>query len=176
MEHTGIAEELNPDIHTGIGNPSDPNFRKLLTAEEERSVDDKGNKVSEGLLWGDSSTGKYLVVAIGRRALSEYTEFVYGTGRADIDLSSILNGQAVLTVASSSGLPRWVQPCIGACLEIPADLAEDAIKRQYVVEWLQETIKECMHGMGFKMNKHQLNKIGAAVADAANIAVSGARL
>ena len=33
-----------------------------------------------------------------------------------------------------------------------------------------------MHGMGFKMNKHQLNKIGAAVADAANIAVSGARL
>ena len=175
MNH-GIAEELDPNIHTGMGNPSDPNFRKLLTAEEERSVDEKGNKVSNGLLWADAGTGKYLVVALGRKTLSEYTEYVYNRARADIDLGRIFGQNAVLTIASASGKPRWLQECRGACLEIPADLAEDEIKRQYVVEWLVETVKESLAGIGLTMNKHRLTKVGAAVADAANIAIAGARL
>ena len=176
MEHQGIAEELDPAIHTGMGNPSDPNFRKLLTAEEERSVDDKGDLVSEGLLWGDAGTGKYLVVALGRSVLSEYTEFLFNRSRADIDLSKIFGVPAIMTIASAGGLPRWLQPCQGACLEIPADLAEDPIKRQYVTEWLVETVKESLGNVGLTMNKHRLTKVGAAVADAANIAIAGARL
>jgi hypothetical protein len=69
-----------------------------------------------------------------------------------------------------------MSPCWGACLELPADLGDDAIKRQYVVEWLVETTKESLSACRIKMNKHRLKKIGAAVADAANIAIKGANL
>jgi hypothetical protein len=144
--------------------------------EEERSVDEKGDKVSEGMLWADAGTGKYLVVALARQPLAEYTEYLYNRARADINLSKIFGVPATLTVATASGLPRWMQPCQGACLEIPADLAEDPIKRQYVTEWLVETVKESCANVGLKFNKHRLKKVGAAVADAANIAIAGAKL
>ncbi len=175
--HPGMSEELDPKFHTGVGNPADPNYRKLLSAEDEKRVDDKGNLVVAGELWSKASTGLYLVVALcGRGSPSEYTPFLISEGRADIALDWLDNKSGAthkwcLTIAGAKGKPRWLQPVWGAALELPADLATDELKSSYVVEWLVETVKESLEGCGITPNKTVMKKLGAAVADAANISI-----
>jgi hypothetical protein len=168
-----MAEEMNPDIHTGIGNPLSPYSGELLSEEEEKSVDDKGNLITRGKLWSEASTGLYLVVALHTQDAQgkEIRSVKPLLGRADIDLSGVCRGKWTLSIASSVGNPRFYHPVVGACLELPDDLANDDIKRQYVTEWLVETIKESLDNRGLTILKERMQHLAAAVADAANTAI-----
>jgi hypothetical protein len=169
----GIAEELDPSIHTGVGNPLSPYNDELLSEEEEKRIDDKGRLVTRGKLWSEASTGLYLVVALHiQDALGRELRSVSPLlGRADIDLSAATKGKWTLSIAASKEKPRFYHPVVGACLELPDDLALDDIKRQYVVEWLVNTVDESFRDRSLKVQEASRHHLAAAIADAANTAI-----
>jgi hypothetical protein len=162
-------EELDPSIKTGVGNPLSPYNDQLLSAEDEKSIDDKGRRVIRGKPWSQARTNTWLVIGLHDKESGVTARKL--RGKADIDLSGVAGRPVTLTVASSRGRPTFLHPVIGACLEIPDDLAEDDIKRQYVVEWLIHTVDEAMRKMKVGVKKEDVPKVAAAVADAANISI-----
>lgn len=175
--HDLTHEDLDPKIKTGVGNPLSPYQDTVLTLEEEKSIDDKGRKVVHGKLWSKSGTNRYLVVALHNREMAEC--LTDKLAKVDIDLTQNLVktlGQRywTLSIMTTEGKPRFLHGVTGACLEIPDDLAEDAIKRQYVVEWLVNTCDEAMIDRRIGIHKNSRKQAAAAVADAAQIALSKA--
>lgn len=164
-------EDLNPSIATGVGNPLSPYNDEVLSEADEKRLDDKGKLIADGLLWSQASTDRYIWVALWSG--KELTQLVPG-GRAqsDIDLEKIYAGSWQLSIGVSEGKPRFNLPTVGAAFELPSDLGEDSIKRQYIAEWLSETVAESLENRGLPTNKQQLGDLALLVAEASNRAIS----
>ena len=173
-EQAKIDEVLkNLEIKTGIGDPSSPHFGSVLTHDEERRIDDKGNPIVEGLPWGDSSTGLYLtlaVVATQQHLMSNRVTLGGSTFPVSLALSPLGLQMSVIT---TQGIPTFSLPTSGASLEIPSDLGQDSIKRKYVVEWLRDTAAEslALAGVDLSKNKAAYQHLGLTVAMAAENAI-----
>ncbi len=141
-------EAFNPDIKTGVGNPLSPYNDELLSEDDEKRVDDKGLLVVHGKTWGESSTNKYLWIALwlGGHENGDITQLVPGgRGQSDIDMSRLTLGTPwSISLGVSEGKPRFNIPTVGACLEIPDDLGDDVLKQKYVIEWLVDTVDESL--------------------------------
>lgn len=158
----------------GVGDPTSPLYGQLLSVEDERRLDEKGREVVKGKPWGDAGTGMYLVVAL--HTVPMYADKIQ-VGRTEIDLSRIKGGYKLDLMVSPYGKPTFNQPIVGACLELPDDLALDAIKRQYVVEWLIETAFEALDERQVKFRESPyLDEFQFALAAAADKAIAAARL
>jgi hypothetical protein len=120
----------------GIGHPDFLDARKLLSKDDEKSIDEKGNKVIDGDLWSASATGLYLIL-FGYKGGG-----TFGQATGTIGLGNGLS----LMVGSGTGKPTFPIAGWGASLELPADLARDDLKRQYVTEWVIDTAKEILTG------------------------------
>ena len=162
-------EELDPSLHTGVGNPLSPYNGELLSEEDEKRLDEKGQLVVRGLTWGEAATDVYLVVAL--HEFEEATTVEPLRGKINIDLSDISTKKCSLLLATSTGKPTFTHPTIGACLELPSDLASDDIKRQYVVEWLVNTVDESLKKYGAYVMKSDVQKFSQALAEAAESAI-----
>ena len=157
-------------IESGVGNPLSPYNDELLSVEDEKRIDDKGRLVAEGLLWSDAATDNYIWGALWTG--TELTQLVPGgRGQSDIDLGKVYSGNWKLSIGISQGKPRFNKATVGAAFELPMDLAEDAIKRQYIAEWLSETIAEALVDRGLPMDKERLGDLSILVAEASNRAI-----
>lgn len=160
------------DIQTGVGNPLSPYTGELLSEEDEKRLDEKGHLVVRGLTWGEASSGIYLTVALHERSTSD--SLIKLKKAVDIDLSNISSKKATLTLATSVGKPVFSHSTIGAALELPSDLANDDIKRQYVIEWLVNTVDESLKKYSAYISERNVKDFSKAIAEAAESAVRGA--
>ena len=157
-------------IETGVGNPLSPYSDELLSAEDEKRIDDKGRLITTGLLWSEAATDYYLWTALW--VGDELTQLVPGgKAQSDIDLGKVYKGNWKLSIGISLGKPRFNKPTVGAAFELPMDLGEDEVKRQYIAKWLSETIAESLQERGLPMDKERLGDLGILVAQAANRAI-----
>ena len=130
-------EEAGHDFTAKLG---DPRQRKeMLTEEEEKKVDDKGNLVVYGATWSSVPTGIFLSVyatppVSNPARVTNCSKWFRATRRTK---------NARFIIATSFGRPAWDQEGVGCCLELPGDLGQDTLKQQYVVEWLMHTMVEC---------------------------------
>ena len=172
---SGIAEDLDPSIKTGVGNPLSPYNNELLSAEDEKRIDDKGNLITQGQLWSEAGTGIYLSVLIHNRAkVHAATPMV---AQVDLDITNAVvstnpGRHWSMSLMTGVGKPRFMHDTFGASLELPMDLAEDATKRQYVTEWITNTALEAVSGCDLYMRKDSAKQLGLGVADAAQIVIS----
>ena len=170
---SGIAEDLDPRIHTGVGNPLSPYNMEVLSEDDEKRVDDKGNLVAEGKLWSEAGTGMYLSVVLHNRAVMHAATKV--EAQVDMNIKDAVYGNGrywTLSLTTGVGKPRFMHNAFGASLELPVDLADDSVKRQYTTEWLCDTVLESLAGCGLKLKKDASKQLGLAVADAAQIVIS----
>jgi len=169
-----MHEELDPDITSGVGDPTSPIYRKLLTAEEEKLVDDKGNLVARLKPWSEVGTGLYLTVALHIKSRA-VTQFPTGAPKAqvDMDLSNTLNqtGRWTMSFLVTEGKPRFTHATVGLAIELPDDLGTDDIKRQYLVEWIANTARESLHDRKLTCRDDSRVQLSFALADAANACV-----
>jgi hypothetical protein len=161
-------EDIKPIV--GQGHPLDPNRGKLLSADDERRIDDKGRPIVDGKLWGDAATGIYVGVVMHEAIFATDRPVV---GRSEISLGNNFEraGRTKLSIYSSQGKPTFNHETVGACFELPDDLGQDATKRQYVVEWLTETVKECFELRKIPIPKDKVEDLAIAVAMAAEKAI-----
>ena len=157
-------EDLKPIV--GHGHPMDPNRGKLLSVDDEKRIDEKGRPVVDGKLWGDSATGMYLIVMMHDSVFMTEKPVV---GRTEIALGgAFLAGSCKLSIAvHKQGKPTFLHEIVGACLELPDDLANDKQKRQYVIEWMVSTVMEC-----FEVRKIRLPSPQSATMQDLMMAVS----
>ena len=160
---------MDDTIKTGVGNPLSPYTNELLSEEDEKRVDDKGQLVTRGNLWSASGTGTFIWTALW--VGQEITQLVPGgRGQTDIDLGNLWRSWN-LSIGLSEGRPRFNRPTGGAALEVPYDLAEDDIKRQYVAEWLSETGAESFQERDLVVPKDKMKDLAMAVSVSANRAI-----
>jgi hypothetical protein len=157
------------NISTGVGNPLSPYTEELLSVEDEKRLDDKGDLITSGLLWSQSHTDTYMWIALWRG--TELTQLVPGgKGQSDISLEMLWSGWS-LSIGISPGRPRFNLGTIGAALEVPSDLGEDPIKSQYIAEWIGDTIAECLGTAGLRTSSDKLKDLGLLVSTAADRAI-----
>jgi hypothetical protein len=156
----------------GQGHPLDPDRHKVLSADDERRIDEKGVAVVDGKLWGDSGTGMYLVVGLHTVPLSADRKMV---GHSEIDTGV---HKYKMTMAVCHGKPTFLHPIVGACLELPDDLGSDAKKRQYVTEWIVNTVMEAFADRDIILTKDEVFTMNLmeCVAHAADIAIQATGL
>ncbi len=128
-------------VEAKIGRP-DVNMG-LLSENDEKSLDDKGNPIIEGKLWSQAPTGMYLGICMHQDMFQTIKPVV---GRTEISLGHSFRGAGSTKLSmfvSKTGKPTFLHEMVGACIELPEDLANDSIKRQYLTEWIVETVVEC---------------------------------
>lgn len=146
----------------------------LLSEHDEKRLDEHGKPVVEGLPWSEAGTGMYLVIAA--HTVPIYSDKIM-VGRTEIDLGKLGANLKLDIMVSKTGKPTWYQPVIGACLEIPSDLALDKHKRQYVIEWLTNTVLETLDLRRINIRKSQYkDEVFMAVAVAAEKAIAATGL
>lgn len=156
----------------GQGHPLDPDRHKVLSADDEKRIDEKGRPVVDGKLWSDSGTGMYLVIALHTKPMNSDPRL---TGYTELNLGM---GGYLLSMGVSRGKPTFTHDTVGACLELPDDLGSDELKRQYVTEWICNTVIEALadrditlqEGETFTMNLME------CVAHASDIAIQAVKL
>jgi hypothetical protein len=129
------------DMKVGMGMPGQD--KECLTPEEEKKLDEHGELIVHGQPWSYVPTGLYLNV-FGTKALrgaSEGSTVNMGCDRHYAG-QSLRMEDLTLVVCTTAGKPTFNVDGWGASLEIPADLARDALKKQYVTEWMIETTRE----------------------------------
>lgn len=169
-----MSEDIKPIV--GQGHPLDPNRGTLLSEDDEKRIDDKGRPIVDGKLWGDAATGMYLGVMIHEAMFATDLPVV---GRTEVSLGSnfVGAGSSKLSIfASKTGKPTFLHEYVGACLELPDDLGQDATKRQYVVEWLTETVKECFGVRKIDIPKDKVEDLAYAVAMSSEKAIEATGL
>jgi hypothetical protein len=144
----------------------------LLSADEEKQVDDKGRPVVDGKPWSKTSTGMYLVIALHTVPLSADRNMI---GHSEIDTGV---NKFQMTMGVTHGKPTFLHPIVGACLELPDDLGTDALKRQYVVEWIVHTTMEAFADRDIILKKDEVFTMNLmeCVAHAADIAIQATGL
>jgi hypothetical protein len=162
-------EELNPKLDIGHGNPGSPLFGQVLSEEDEKRVDDMGEEVVKGKVWSESGTGVYLSVALHTREKAGPLKPL--VAQVDIDLTKAGPKDWTLTLGAGYGKPTFSHPVVGACLELPEDLALDLLKKQYVVEWLVNTIDEALKNRELGIRTDARKHFAAAVAEAASASI-----
>ncbi len=122
-----------------------PDFQAQLSPGDEKRVDEKGRPVVLGLPWSEAATGLYLTVHL--------SAVQHGHGpKADRKVHGRSLGYPTksgetphaLTLVVSLGKPRFSVGGWGASLELPSDLAQDALKVTYVTEWFLDTVREAV--------------------------------
>lgn len=165
-----VEEDLDPRFKTGVGNPLSPYRDSLLSAEDEKRLDDRGNLVVMGLPWSQVPTNRYLWIALWWG--HEITQLVPGgSGQTDTSLGWY-PGEWNLSMGISVGPPRFNKPTVGACIEIPSDLGQDELKRQYMVEWIIETTRESLEDRSLRVPEDKSQDLGVVVASMAERAIA----
>jgi hypothetical protein len=153
------------DMKVGIGHPDDPYKDQLLTVEEEQSIDDKGRRVVNGLVWSKAKTGLYLVICLSHGDIKSKNKVI---GRTNINLGV---SDYILGVMTSYGKPSFNKPHVGACLELPSDLGKDELKKKYITEWITNTTEECFGISKINVKKESTYHTAIAVVDATEKAI-----
>lgn len=158
----------------GQGHPLDPDRHKVLSADDEKRVDEKGFSVVDGELWSECGSGLYLCVGVHTRPLKANVAII---GHSEINLG-LGSDNYLLSTGVSNGKPTFDHDIVGACLELPNDLGSDAKKRQYVAEWLIATVMESLEDQKIPLVKDSTFAINLVecVAHAADIAIVAAKL
>ncbi len=130
---------MDPSIKTGVGNPTSKFYGQLLSEEEEKSIDANDNLIIAKSTWGKVATGLYLSILGTREEQSIGSDRPYKG-------QSLWLGNTMLTVAVTSGKPRWNRECFGMAIELPSDLGLDEMKQDYLTQWVIETTKEVFTG------------------------------
>ena len=138
---------FNPVV--GVGHPD---FQSDLGGDDEKRIDEKGALVVLGLPWSEAATGLYLAVYLVR--VNHAVRL--GSDRQILGRTLGLPPQAdgidrALGIFVSRGKPAWNLPGHGAALELPSDLAQDALKVKYVTEWFIDTVKEAALADGVEL-------------------------
>lgn len=157
-----------PIVHQG--HPLDPNRGSVLSADDEKRIDDKGRPIALGLLWSKATTGLYLIVAVTKGDPKIDRKLIGGA-------QTVVRKAARLTVGVTFGRPRLSSEFWGAALELPSDLGRDRVKQKYVAEWLRDTTLEALEGAGHPVSgKGAINQLGLWVANTSNDAINAAGL
>lgn len=141
----------------GLGHPDDPYRGQLLSVEDERRLDEKGQPVVKGLAWSEARTGLWLTIAAGAGALSGLSP-AHSGGCFSISPRIVRGADMRLFVGTfRDAKPVFSTPTCGACLELPSDLGSDSIKRKYVTEWIAHTVIEALSGIGLTFDMSDEN-------------------
>jgi hypothetical protein len=169
MAHSGKTEAELPKPIVGHGHPMDPNRGKLLSADDEKRIDEEGRPIVRGLLWSEAASGAYLFVAVSASPLSSTKTLIGAHATSGPTLSN-----RHITVGCTIGKPAFAQAYTGACLEIPTDLGRDDIKRDYVAQWLAHTAAEALGKSGVNLGGDPVlaNRTAQWVAGAGNEAIN----
>lgn len=167
------------DVDVKHGHPLDPNKDKLLSADEEKRVDERGHKVATGLLWSEAKTGLYLLVGV-TTLTPKIDKVLIGGAHAIVpkEICGKLRRNLKLTVGVTLGRPKFHCNAWGACLELPSDLGRDHVKQQYIAEWIAETAAEALveAGVNFQKNPVRTDALGLWVSQAANTSINAVGL
>lgn len=120
------------DPIVGVGHPD---FQQLLSADDEKRVDEKGRPIADNHLWSKSGTGLYVCIMM--------TQGPVLVDRRYDGAVKVIHGNTRLAILGTLGKPVIGVDYVGACIEVPSDLAQDATKRQYITEWIVHTTLEC---------------------------------
>lgn len=124
------------DGKTGYGDPGSKFFGQVLSTDEEKRLGQDDEMIAEGLLWSEAGTGMYLTIGV-----SDSHKMAWD--RACICAVTEHLGNKALWVMTTAGKPTVKEGGFwGASLELPVDLGADALKQQYVTEWITETMQE----------------------------------
>ena len=167
MAHSGKDEADRPKPIVGHGHPMDPNRGVLMSEDDEKRMDDEGRPIALGLLWSKAHSGAYLVVAV--------TNEPPKTNKTMIGASVLEKGlnNHYLTIACTVGKPQFHMAMTGACLEIPTDLGNDEIKRDYVAQWLAHTAAEALAKAGVQLRDTiMVTRVAQEVPQAGNRAIN----
>lgn len=120
------------------GYPGDPTGG--YTETDKKRSDERGLQVVDGEPWSTQSTGMYLAIygSLSRAKLAAYGA---ATGT---ELKTKYGVPLFLSISVSQGRPTPNQAGCGAALELPADLATDESKKDYVSQWVQHTTAEIL--------------------------------
>ena len=140
-------------------------------------MDDKGRKVIHGKLWSDAHTNIFLVVALHGK--DKATCLTPKVGQCDVDIRNALvdslgQDRWTMSIMTTVGRPRFLHATVGACLELPEDLAEDSLKVRYVTEWLVTTCSEALRDRRLAVSGSSKRQFAVAMADAAQVAIAKA--
>lgn len=159
-----VAEHLAPKAH--MGHPLDPHRGRVLSEDDEKSLDEQGQPVVEGLPWSKAGTGLYVLIAVTTVKPTVSAPVIAGVSAGVPKAIVKMNRNLTLTVGTTYGKPTFDCPTWGACLELPSDLGKDRLKQQYIVEWLAETTVEALTeaGVNFKKAPERTDDLGMWVA------------
>ena len=166
----------------GVGHPDDPYRGQLLSVDDERRLDERGREVVRGKPWSEASTGLYLTVALGEGDMVALRPQLNGTSFSVPERIVSGSDYRLFVGTFRDHKPAFGKPPIGAYLEIPDDLAPDALKRKYVTEWIAHTTVEAFTkiGIAFQMNHNELGaefvKLATMVCMAAEDSIKDAGL
>ncbi len=134
LERHGSIED-----RVGVGHPDNPYAGQLLSEDEERRIDDRGEPIVNQAAWRDVPTGTYVCVYVTRHRLPmhDLEGIVYGHKETNI------RGWH-LNVTATAGKPVLKVNYAGAALELPSDLGNDDLKQRYVAEWIVSTAAEAL--------------------------------
>lgn len=166
----------------GVGDPTSPYHGQLLSVEDELRIDEKGQKVVEGLTWGEAKTGLYLAIALGAGPMVALVPQRSGTSMP-VPAGIVSGADMRLCVGCwLDKPPTFGKPVVGAAIELPSDLGRDSIKRRYVTEWIAHTTVEAFaeRGIAWNMRHDRLGpefvKMATMVCMAAEDAIAKAGL
>jgi len=182
IELTDDAGHVVGIADVGVGHPDDPYRGQLLSVDDERRIDEKGELVVRGVPWSEAGTGLWLTVAVGAGLLAAHVPAHSGKSMS-ISPRLVRGADMRIFVGTFRDVkPRWQGTVTGACLELPHDLGRDDIKHKYVTEWLAHTVIESLAliGLGFDMGHKELGEeyqtLALMAAMAAEDAIHGAGL
>ncbi len=157
---------MSYDARMGHPDPNHPT--NLFKGDAGKLVDYHGNPVVSKAPWSDQHTGLWLSMAVSTMACGIQTPKEAGDIKPNVTRATF--GGVWFTLATTEGLPSYSTKTFGLCLELPADLARDELKKTYVMEWVKETALECLQEakdhMDFKGLLHP-SKFGEFLHDSA---------
>ena len=168
MAHSGKDSKDLPKPLVGHGHPLDPNRGKVLSEGDEKRIDEEGRPIVDGLLWSQAASGAYIFVCVSREPVRSNKTMI---GATVVHKNLAPN---LLTIGCTVGKPIFNVPFWGAALEVPTDLGRDAIKRDYVAQWLAHTAAEALTKAGTSMGSDPIlaGMCAQAIALAGNNAIN----
>ena len=126
-------------VTTGVGDPGSKFYGELLSSEEEKKIDSSGELVVSKAPWSLVPTDLYLSIVGTRTQVSVACDRAF---RGD----SLWLGNTLLTVVVTTGKPKFISEVWGLALQLPSDLGQDALKQDYLTQWVIATTKEIFIG------------------------------